>query len=174
MAAVALFSGQASEFTVLLNGAADQSLLESIKDTDEMFRQGMFAAAAAVGALGEQLRGRQRGGRCSHQSVSRNSDDCVPRKKFLGMPGAAVGSMLGGKRRLICDPSRCSWKERTDVQDSRRRRGIGLPTDGAAAVPGSWERGGPNDGNSAGRLFPFISFVACVWMAAEHTQASSM
>ena len=59
MTAVALFSRQLREFTVSLKGAAEQVLLESIKDTNEISGLGTFAMVAGVVALGEQLRGKR-------------------------------------------------------------------------------------------------------------------
>ena len=59
MAAVKLSPRQLREFTVLLKGAAEQLLLESIKDTHGIFVREKFAMVAGVIALGEQLRGKR-------------------------------------------------------------------------------------------------------------------
>ena len=50
LTAAALFSGQMSEFAGLLEGAAGQLLLGSVKDTDEISALEMFAMVAAVAA----------------------------------------------------------------------------------------------------------------------------
>ena len=98
-------------------------LLESIKDTNEIYGLEMFAMVAGVVALGEQLRGkrvmlfsgRQRGSRSPDKSVVKNPDDFSSRRKFLGMLGATVSGMLGGEGCFRCKSGRCPRRKRTIV-----------------------------------------------------------
>ena len=59
MAAIALFSRPAGEFMVQLKGKAEDLLISSLAETNEIFGLELFAMVSAVMALGEQLRGKR-------------------------------------------------------------------------------------------------------------------
>ena len=56
MAAIALFSRPTGEFMVQLKGKAEDLLLKSLKETNEIFGLELFAMVSAVMALGGQLK----------------------------------------------------------------------------------------------------------------------
>ena len=59
MAAAALFPIQGAEFSVLLEGAAERVLADSLMETIEVFGLEMLALTADVLTLGGQLRGKR-------------------------------------------------------------------------------------------------------------------
>ena len=59
MAAVASFSGEEEDLTVLLKGSADKDLLRALRATNEIYGLEMFAMVSAIITLGEQLRGKR-------------------------------------------------------------------------------------------------------------------
>ena len=59
MAAVAFFSRRHEIFAVLIKGAAEHMLLESLKETNGIFGLEMFATVAAIATFGDQLKGKR-------------------------------------------------------------------------------------------------------------------
>ena len=109
MAAVASFSGQVAEFTVLLKGAAGEVLADTVVETNEIIGSETFAVAAAVLALGGEnyfLRGQQRCTWITHFGALRDSGDFSSYRKFLGMSSTAVGIVLERTRFVGGEASR--------------------------------------------------------------------